>query len=93
MQTKRHRIQFPAIDAHDLNQDEVYFYVIDPNGERTKLRFHDYNRIYEIPGLYEKVFYDRLKCSSPVKVTEILKSAINQSFENFTELRVLDLGA
>ena len=93
MHTKRHRIQFPAIDAHNLDQDEVYFYVIEPNGERTKLRFHDYNKIYEIPGLYEQVFYDRLKCSSPVKVTEILKSAINQSFENFTELRVLDLGA
>jgi SAM-dependent methyltransferase len=93
MNSKRHRIQFPKMGAHDLAQDEVYFYVVDPDGMKTKLRFHDYSRIYEIPGLYEQVFYDRLKCTSPVKVTEILKSAIDQSFENFTELRILDLGA
>ena len=93
MQNKRHRIQFPQIDAHDLAQDEVYFYVVNPGGEKRKLRFHDYNEIYEIPGLYEQVFYDRLKCNSPTKVAEILKSAIDQTNENFTELRVLDLGA
>ena len=93
MQYKRHRIQFPQFEAHKLEQDEVYFYVIDSDGERTKLRFHDYDKIYKMPGLYEQVFYDRLKCSSPVKVTEILESAINQSHENFTELRVLDFGA
>lgn len=93
MQTQRHRIQFPQIAAHDLAQDEVYFYVVNTSGEKTKLRFHDYDRIYEIPGLYEQVFYDRLKCNSPVKVTEILKSALDQTNENFTELKVLDLGA
>jgi SAM-dependent methyltransferase len=93
MNSKRHRIQFPKMGAHDLAQDEVYFYVVEPDGMKTKLRFHDYSRLYEIPGLYEQVFYDRLKCTSPVKVTEILKSAIDQSFENFTELRILDLGA
>lgn len=93
MNSKRHRIQFPKLETHDLAQDEVYFYVVEPDGMKTKLRFHDYSRIYDIPGLYEQVFYDRLKCNSPVKVTEILKSAIDQSFENFSELRVLDLGA
>jgi len=93
MQYKRHRIQFPQIEAHNLAQDQVYFYVVNPAGEKIKIRFHDYDTIYKIPGLYEQVFYDRLKCASPVKVTEILKSAIDQSHENFTELRVLDLGA
>lgn len=93
MQNKRHKIQFPQIDAHDLAQDESYFYVVESNDKKKKIRFHDYDKIYEIPGLYEQVFYDRLKCSSPMKVVEILKSAIDQSNENFTELRVLDLGA
>lgn len=93
MQYKRHRIQFPQIEGHNLAQDQVYFYVVDADGEKIKIRFHDYDAIYKIPGLYEQVFYDRLKCTSPVKVTEILKSAIDQSHENFTELRVLDLGA
>lgn len=93
MQSKRHKIQFPQIDAHNLAQNESYFFVVESNDKKRKIRFHDYDKIYEIPGLYEQVFYDRLKCSSPVKVAEILKSAIDQSNENFSELRVLDLGA
>ena len=93
MQNKRHQIQFPKIEAHKLAQDEVYFYLTDHDGEKAKIRFHDYDKIYGIQGLYEQVFCERLKCISPVKVTEILKSAVDQSNENFTELRVLDLGA
>ena len=89
---KRHRIQFPKKEAYNLNQDEAYFY-LQGAGKQRKIRFHDYDEIYQIPGLYEQIFYDRLKCSSPSKVTSILKAAINQSEENFTELRVLDLGA
>lgn len=93
MQHKRHRIQFPQAEAHRLAQDEVYFYLVDAEGGKTKVRFHDYDRIYREPGLYEQVFYDRLKCNSPVKVAEILKSAVDQTMEPFTGLRVLDLGA
>lgn len=93
IQNQRYRIQFPQTAAHSLAQDEAYFYVIGPNGDKSKIRFHDYDRIYEIPGLYEQVFYARLKCNSPEKVAAILKSAIDQSDEEFTELRVLDLGA
>lgn len=89
---KRHKIQFPRNDAHDLQQDEAYFYLLD-GAERHRIRFHDYDTIYNIPGLYEQLFYDRLKCRSPDKVTEILRSAVAQSNENFTELRVLDFGA
>jgi len=93
MQLKRHRIQFPQQVAQTLAQDEAYFFVIKPDGEKLKMRFHDYDKLYEVPGLYEQIFYDRLKCTSPVKVAEILKSAIDQSNEYFSELRVLDLGA
>jgi SAM-dependent methyltransferase len=73
-------------------QDETYFY-LQGSGEPRKIRFHDYDEIYQIPGLYEQIFYDRLKCTSPGKVATILESAIKQSTENFTELRVLDFGA
>ena len=89
---KRHRIQFPKNDMADQAQDETYFY-LQGSGAPRKIRFHDYDEIYQVPGLYEQIFYDRLKCTSPVKVTSILEAAITQSSENFTELRVLDLGA
>ena len=89
----RHRIQFPQAEASALAQDEVYFYLVDEGGKKTRIRFHDYDHIYRYPGLYEQLFYDRLRCDSPRKVAEILKSAIDQTNETFTALRVLDLGA
>lgn len=89
---KRHRIQFPKNDMTGHGQDETYFY-LQGSGEPRKIRFHDYDEIYQVPGLYEQIFYDRLKCTSPVEVTSILEAAIRQSAENFSELRVLDLGA
>jgi len=88
----RHRIQFPKPESSDLNQDEAWFYLQDTGDER-KIRFHDYDEIYRIPGLYEQIFYDRLKCTSPAKVASILESALKQSECNLTELRVLDFGA
>jgi len=67
--------------------------LIEEGKRRKKIRFHDYDKIYNIPGLYEQIFYDRLKCNSPTKIVEILKSSVKQSEENISELRVLDLGA
>lgn len=93
MEKKRHRIQFPQVDVNNLSQSETYFYVLSKDGKKSKIRFHDYDKIYTIPGLYEQLFYDRLKCSSPAKVTDILKQAVDQSNEDFYGLRVLDLGA
>ena len=90
--SKRHRIQFPKSESSNLNQDESYFY-LQGSGKQRKIRFHDYDEIYQVAGLYEQVFYDRLKCTSPGKVTSILESSVRQSQDSFTELRVLDLGA
>lgn len=88
----RHQIQFPPLGSTDLEQDQVIFHIID--GDRKQpLRFHDYAQIYLRPGLYEQLFYDRLKCTSPKKVGEILKRTLDAMGKNVTELRVLDLGA
>ncbi|MCA9259603.1 MAG: methyltransferase domain-containing protein [Planctomycetales bacterium] len=88
----RHRIQFPPHDAHQLEQDEVYFNLLE-NSVRLELRFHDYAEIYRRPGLYEQLFYDRLKCCSPKKVGEMLRRTVGSAEGSFSELRVLDLGA
>ncbi len=89
---KQHRIRLPKQDCSNLAQNESFFYFADENGER-KIRFHDYDELYKVPGLYEQLFYDRLKCQSPNKVVKILQEVIAQSNFNFSELRVLDLGA
>jgi predicted TPR repeat methyltransferase len=79
-------------DSEHLDQDEVTFYLHEGE-ERHELRFHDYSDIYNRPGLYEQIFYERLRCQSPAKVASILHSAVQQSGEQATTLRVLDFGA
>ena len=91
-QGKRYRIQFPRAETTDIETDEISFYLVE-NGDKKRIRFHDYDKIYKCPGLYEQLFYDRLKCNSPKKVVEILKHSIAASEQNFTELRILDFGA
>ncbi|RUL87589.1 class I SAM-dependent DNA methyltransferase [Tautonia sociabilis] len=88
----RYRIQFPVAEVEHLDQDETYFYLIE-SGEKQKIRFHDYEAIYRKPGLYEQLFYDRLKCQSPAKVASVLRSSIEQAGDHLSELRVLDFGA
>lgn len=89
---RRHRIQFPPADVRELCQDEVYFYLLD-GPSREKIRLHDYDRIFDVPGLYEQVVYERLKCQSPSTVVDVLRYAASQSQLGMNELRVLDLGA
>jgi predicted TPR repeat methyltransferase len=93
MPTKRHNIRFPSADTNSLGQDEAYFTLTDSSGVQTNVRFHDYDAIYAHPGLYEQLFYDRLKCQSPEKVVAILRHAMADEPWLFNELRVLDLGA
>ncbi len=89
---KRHRIQFPPVNVHELDQDEVYFYLFEGDS-KEKIRLHDYDRLFAIPGLYEQVVYERLKCQSPATVAEVLRYSVSQSHQRLNELRVLDLGA
>jgi len=90
---KRHFIQLPKSEGIGLDQDEAYFYLIDSTGEKEKISFHDYDRIYQTQGLYEQIFYDRLRCTSPTVLADSLFKALQAESENFTELRVLDFGA
>lgn len=89
---RRYRIELPPPADDDVDQDEAYFHLAE-NGTREKIRFHDYGAIYDRPGLYEQLFYDRLKCQSPAKVAGVLSRSIQKGHDQPTELRVLDLGA
>lgn len=91
--TPRYHIRFPAADPHQMDQDEAFFTLTDDSGRERQIRFHDYDQLYELAGLYEQLFYDRLKCQSPEKVVAILRHALHSEPARFNELRVLDLGA
>ena len=87
-----HNIQFPKIDASHLDQDEAFF-CLTQGRRRNKILFHEYDKIFAIPGLYEQLFYERLKCCSPQKVADVLKHTIEINNDYFSTLKVLDLGA
>lgn len=92
MRPSQYNIKFPVTAPHALDQDEAYFLLVDGDRER-EIRFHDYGEIYRHPGLYEQLFYQRLKCNSPRKVGDILGKVLRENQVEMTELRVLDLGA
>jgi len=84
-------IRFPdSVDGVD--QDEEWCEV-QLNGDSRRIRFHDYSDIFEIPGLYEELFYDRLKCCSPSYIANLLESVVRENGESTDEFRVLDVGA
>jgi len=83
-------IRFPAADCRDLTQDEAFFYLYE-NGNQQKLRFHDYDLIYQCPGLYEQLFYKRLRYSSPAKAAELPSLLLVNHNEQINGLRDLDL--
>lgn len=81
-------------DAADAaaSQDQEWC-EITLDGRREKIRFHDYARIYSIPGLYEALIYEQLGCDSPRVVAGLLAAELNARNADLSRLRVLDLGA
>ena len=93
-QKPRYKIRFPASDTRQLSQDEAYFFLEEhATGEPQRIRFHDYGELYNRAGLYEQLFYDRLKCDSPAKVAGLLKKVVDEASGKFSQLRIIDLGA
>ncbi|MBK1782927.1 class I SAM-dependent DNA methyltransferase [Prauserella cavernicola] len=75
-----------------IDQDSEYCSVL-LDGTWHDIRFHDYDRIFSIPGLYEQLFHDVLDCRSPDVVGKLLKEQIQADDVDASSLRVLDLGA
>ncbi len=75
-----------------LTQDAEWC-VVEIDGEWRQIRFHDYETIYSVPGLYEKVIYEILQCRSPATVRRMIQAALPKSGLKAEDLRVLDLGA
>ncbi|HET9818611.1 MAG TPA: class I SAM-dependent methyltransferase [Rhodanobacteraceae bacterium] len=92
MRPQRYHIRFPSDNLTSASQSEAYF-LITEDGKERRIEFHDYAEIYNHPGLYEQLFYQRLKCTSPAKITELLRGAASKAGVDPTQLRVLDVGA
>ena len=84
-------VEFPE-GRERLEQDQEWC-TLSRKGDRERLRFHDYGRIYEVPGLYEHLFYTRLECESPQMVrsrafwTRAARASITSRSRSWTSRR------
>jgi hypothetical protein len=74
------------------DQDQEWCEVVVHN-KIQRVRFHDYDELFEIPGLYEKLFYDRLECCSPSYVVNLLEDVADEWGAKLRDFKVLDVGA
>ncbi|MCA9294193.1 MAG: hypothetical protein KDA20_10305 [Phycisphaerales bacterium] len=87
---RTYQVRFPEDDL--VPQDEEWCEVLLDDRWR-RFRFHDYDAIYSVPGLYERIFYRALKCNSPRRVVGMLDGVLSDHGVSPTTLRVLDVGA
>ncbi|MDQ3647953.1 MAG: methyltransferase domain-containing protein [Actinomycetota bacterium] len=87
----KYDIRFPS-DGRAVDQDQEWA-EIGVNGTARRYRFHDYADLYEVPGLYEQIFYDELKCQSPQVVCGLLGEVLASEYLDPADLRIFDVGA
>ena len=85
-------LAFPSGAVGRVDQDEEWCELF-VGGRRRRIRFHDYGEIYDVPGLYEQLFYDHLKCTSPTVIRELLEQELERAGAEPEALTVLDIGA
>ena len=78
--------------VNGIAQDQEWCDVLVEN-ERQRIRFHDYADIFQVPGLYEELFYDRLECCSPSCIVNLLADVSSELGGDPSTFKVLDVGA
>lgn len=85
-------VSFPSAAERGLDQDEEWCRVV-VDGDERRIRFHDYHEIFAVPGLYERIFHDRLECRSPAEVVGLLGEQLRAGGTDPATISVLDVGA
>ena len=75
-----------------LDQDEEWCEIVT-DGERRRIRLHDYAEIFDVPGLYEQLFSEMLECTSPEVVCDLLREALDEAGADPATMAALDFGA
>ena len=68
------RIALPPANF-SFTQDEEWC-VVRVNDEWREIRLHDYDELFAVPGLYEHLIYDILKCDSPARIRKLFEAEL-----------------
>jgi len=79
-------------NAGNLSINEEYFFLTQ-NGQERRLRLHDYDEVYSIPGLYEYIAIEILKYRSPEIMSSLLVEKVTETGLPIDKLKILELGA
>jgi len=92
MQKVDFEIQLPETEiVRNLPIQEEFFW-LSQNGNKRKLRLHDYAQIYRIPHLYEYLM-EKLQAKSHIVLSSLLIDRIIQAGGDVKDLIVLEIGA
>lgn len=84
-------LRVPRNNAASHQDEEVFEVNVD--GEFRRLRIHDYDQLFQLPGLYEQLVYQKLKCKTPRRLIGLLRHVLRDWKIKPETLRTLDLGA
>ena len=76
----------------ELSPDETWI-EFGPPDARRRIGFHDYDAMYTVPGLYERVFYEELGMDTVTEVVGLYGRTLRAQGLDPAVERVLDLGA
>ena len=84
-------VELDASAGRDQEQESLVVRFED--GREERMRLHEYDRVYAIPGLYEEVVQRRLECRSPDTLTDAILGAAQRDGVAPPDVRVFDLAA
>jgi predicted TPR repeat methyltransferase len=84
-------VELPPQDDPEVGHELIL--VRHADGRTEELRLHDYERLYELPGVYEQIVQERLGCRSPDEIASMLGETIDALGWDPAQTRVLDVAA
>jgi len=89
----RFSLRFPQPEAAGLLDQDEEWCEVRVDGKWKRIRLHDYHEIYDVPGLYEKLFHRALRCNSPHRVAALFADVLHDWPNDQQPARILDVGA
>ncbi len=80
-------------DAASQNGKEAGYCLVDDGGTWRQVRFRGDARLWEWPGVYERLVRTQLRGNAPGAVCHLLDRQLRAAAKPVTDLRVIDLGA